>query len=208
MPPVPSSPAGVRLAAPAEAAEALDCTTVNQGRYERPDGAGIVSPLGIRLSSDRGRPELNEGALHRYLAEAPRYPPALLPRSGLSWAPLGVFTAGHWGRFDGQYRRAAWEGRFSRYTVRAGMRVPGWGEVGWYASRPRRRVRNRRRDSRHVGRYLRPCPVERIRGARAPSEYDYDVVVGRCLARGHRVRTRDRQHGRARSWRVARLSAE
>lgn len=36
------------------------------------------------------------------------------------------------GRFDGAYRRVPWEGHFRDYRVRGGMRVPSYGEVGWY----------------------------------------------------------------------------
>lgn len=36
-------------------------------------------------ATERGRPELNERALHRFLAESAWYPTALLPRDELSW---------------------------------------------------------------------------------------------------------------------------
>lgn len=134
-----------------------------QDEYIAGAGAGRVSLLGLPLARERDRPELNEGALHRYLAEAPWYPTALLPRDGLSWTAIddrtaravlidrgnaislefrfdaegdvcGIFSPGRWRRVGGQYRRAAWEGHFSRYERRAGMRVPVYGEVGWYES--------------------------------------------------------------------------
>lgn len=126
-------------------------------------GAGGVSLIGLPLSGERGRPELNEGALHRYLAESPWYPTALLPRDGLSWTPIDeraaravltdrgmtisldfrfdhndevcmIFSPGRWRKSGGTYRRVAWEGRFSRYELRSGMRIPVHGEVGWYDS--------------------------------------------------------------------------
>ena len=134
-----------------------------QDEYLAGAGAGRVSLLALPLASERDRPELNEGALHRYLAESPWYPTALLPRDGLSWAPIddraaravltdhgitvalefrfdqdgdvcGIFSSGRWRKDGAQYRRAAWEGRFSRYERHAGMRVPVCGEVGWYES--------------------------------------------------------------------------
>ncbi len=125
-------------------------------------GSGRVRLLSlIPAGSDRNRPELNSGALHRYLAEAVWYPTALLPSVTLSWEPIGsstaratltdhnisvalefgfnsndevasIYTPGRWGHFGKEYRQAAWEGHFSEYAERDGMLVPGAGEVGWY----------------------------------------------------------------------------
>jgi hypothetical protein len=127
-------------------------------------GSGRVSFLsGLPISSESGVVELNSGALHRYLAEAVWYPTALLPQSGVSWSPInddaalatltdeettvslefrfndigevtGIYSPGRFGRFRDGYKRVPWEGRFSYYEVRAGMRVPTFGEVGWYDS--------------------------------------------------------------------------
>ena len=113
------------------------------------------------VAEESGAPELNSGALHRYLAEAVWYPTALLPQSGVVWTPItdrsalatltdrgttvslefrfdesgevtGIYSPGRFGRFDGGYKRVPWEGHFRRYEVRARMRVPTHAEVGWY----------------------------------------------------------------------------
>ncbi len=125
-------------------------------------GSGRVSLLSaFVVASDAGAPELNSGALHRYLAEAVWFPTALLPQSGVVWSPIndhsalatlsdrdatvslefrfndvgevtGIYSTGRFGSFDGGYKRVPWEGRFRDYQVKAGMRVPQYGEVGWY----------------------------------------------------------------------------
>lgn len=107
------------------------------------------------------RPELNSGALHRYLAEAVWYPSALLPSRRLQWTPIdgrkalatltaegvsvslefwfseadevmGVYTPARWGRFGGRYLQMPWEGHFRRYGEWSGMRLPGEAAAGWY----------------------------------------------------------------------------
>jgi hypothetical protein len=125
-------------------------------------GAGRVSLLSaFAVVSETGEPELNSGALHRYLAEAVWYPTALLPQSGVVWSPIddhsamatltdkgtsvslefrfnevaevtGIYSPGRFSRFDGGYKQIPWEGHFRDYQVQAGMRVPLYGEVGWY----------------------------------------------------------------------------
>lgn len=114
-----------------------------------------------RIGHDAGTPELHEGALHRFLAEAVWYPWALLPRPALSWQALdarralatlragagavalefrfgaegevtGVHTPARWGRFGGSYRQLAWEGRFADWHDAQGVWMPRRGEVGWY----------------------------------------------------------------------------
>ncbi len=101
--------------------------------------------------------------MHRYLAEAVWYPTALLPRAGLQWTPIddrkalatltdqgtsvalefrfnaadevsGVYAAGRYRKVGRRYQLTPWEGHFTRYQVRDGMRVPIEGEVGWYLS--------------------------------------------------------------------------
>jgi len=115
----------------------------------------------LTVASTAGAPELDPGALHRFLAEAPWYPAALLPSAALSWAPIdasralatlsvgtttvslefwfgadddivGIYTPGRWGRLDDGYKRVAWEGRFSGHRGQQGMRVPTQGDVGWH----------------------------------------------------------------------------
>jgi len=125
-------------------------------------GSGSVSLLStFCIASEAGTPELNSGALHRYLAEAVWFPTALLPQSGVKWSPLdnhsalatlthkgvtvslefrfnevgevtGIYSSGRFGRFDGEYKKVPWQGHFQDYQVKAGMRVPLYGEVGWY----------------------------------------------------------------------------
>lgn len=125
-------------------------------------GAGRVSILSAyAVASEAGEPELNSGALHRYLAEAVWYPTALLPQSGVKWSPIkdhstlatitdrgttvslefrfndigevvAIYSPGRFGRFDGAYKQVPWEGHFRDYQVLGGMRIPAYGEVGWY----------------------------------------------------------------------------
>lgn len=130
--------------------------------YIRGTGAGRVSLLSaIPIAAESDIAELNAGALHRYLAEAVWYPTALLPGSGVFWRPVDEYTAiatltdrgitvslefrfnndneviaiyssGRFGRFDGGYRLKPWEGHFRHYFLQDGMRIPRYGEVGWY----------------------------------------------------------------------------
>jgi hypothetical protein len=114
------------------------------------------------IAADGDDPEMNSGALHRYLAEAVWYPTALLPSVKLGWSAIddntalatltdngvgvslefrfnsagevaSIFTPGRWGKFDGRYKQASWEGHFRNYVARDGMVVPSEGEVGWYS---------------------------------------------------------------------------
>ena len=130
-------------------------------RLEEGRGSVEVSAGPLRLSRSFDSPAMNAGSLHRFLAEAVWYPPALLPSQQLSWAALddrralatltnrgttvslefrftedgdvaSVFTPARWGRFEGEYREAGWEGRFADRVERDGLRVPTYGEVGWW----------------------------------------------------------------------------
>jgi hypothetical protein len=131
--------------------------------YVGGSGSGRVSVFpGITLAADSARPELDSGALHRYLAEGAWYPTALLPGPALHWSPLssakavatlsdagltvslefwfnhageitGVYSPGRWGRFNGGYQQTPWEGHFRNYQERDGMLIPSVGEVGWYS---------------------------------------------------------------------------
>lgn len=105
-------------------------------------------------------PELDEGELMRYLAEAPLYPTSLLPGFGVSWTPIDdrsaratlehrgttaslVFhvnerdevesVAGEraYAKDDGSFEYRPWRGYWRNYAVRNGMRVPLEGEVAW-----------------------------------------------------------------------------
>lgn len=128
-------------------------------------GSGRVSLLSaFAVASESGSRELNSGALHRYLAESVWLPTALLPQSGVMWSPINdhsamatitdssttvslefrfnevgevisIYSPGRFGIFDGEYKQVPWEGHFRDFQVRAGMRVPLYGEVGWYVER-------------------------------------------------------------------------
>ena len=125
-------------------------------------GAGRVALMSLfKVGGESGTPEMNSGALHRYLAEAVWYPAALLPSDRLTWSPIDPYTAlatlregatevslefrfsdtdevesvfaeGRWGLFDGKFERRPWEGHFSKYERVDGVLIPMRGEVGWY----------------------------------------------------------------------------
>ncbi|KHD87193.1 MAG: hypothetical protein OM95_15890 [Bdellovibrio sp. ArHS] len=130
--------------------------------YIRGVGSGAVRLLSVlTVGNASNAPELNSGALHRYLAEAVWYPTALLPSAGVQWSAIdnqralatlrdhgvevslefrfapegqviGIYSPGRWGSFNGEYKQVAWEGRFADYQTVQGMQVPSKGEVGWY----------------------------------------------------------------------------
>lgn len=114
----------------------------------------------IPLVDEHGRPELDQGALHRYLAEAVWLPTALLPDQGVRWTPIDdtsalaglrhhgvevslefrfnqvgeitrVFTPERYREVEGAYQPTPWEGTFGRYEVREGLLIPIEGEVAW-----------------------------------------------------------------------------
>ncbi|MDH4326844.1 MAG: hypothetical protein OEZ09_02395 [Betaproteobacteria bacterium] len=127
-------------------------------------GEGILHAtlLGLATLADlRGTPEMAQGELMRYLAEAPWYPTALLPSQGVRWdavddnsaratladggnsatllfrfEPSGLITtvgADARGRtVQGKVVPTPWEGRWWNYAERDGMRVPLEGEVAWW----------------------------------------------------------------------------
>ena len=104
---------------------------------------------------------MNNGALHRFLAEAVWSPTVLIPSKHLRWSAIDdnmacvtltahcvtvslefrfnatgevvrIFTPKRWGSFGGRYVQKPWEGRFRDYVSVQGMRVPKHGKVGWY----------------------------------------------------------------------------
>jgi len=126
-------------------------------------GSGRVAFLSaFTVASDTNIPELNSGALHRYLAEAVWYPTALLPMSGVIWTAIddnsalatltdnnitvslefrfnntgevtSIFTPERFYRnSNGTYQAIPWEIHIGNYKVRDGMRVPFHAEVGWH----------------------------------------------------------------------------
>ncbi len=125
-------------------------------------GAGRVSLMSaFVLGEEVGGVGLDLGSLYRYLAEGVWCPTALLPQSGVQWTPIddytalatlahgkstaalefrfdetgevvSVYTSDRPGNLDGRFQNAPWEGHFRRYETHDGMRVPTYGEVGWY----------------------------------------------------------------------------
>ncbi len=130
--------------------------------YVAGSGSARVSLLSaVRLAAASGASELNAGALHRYLAESVWFPTALLPQSGVEWRAVdertalavftdgpttvslefrfneagetaAIYTPGRWASAGKAYRLLPWEGHFRDYREHGGMRIPFYGEVGWY----------------------------------------------------------------------------
>jgi hypothetical protein len=107
-----------------------------------------------------GTPELNAGALQRYLGEAVWFPTALLPASGVRWSPIDerralatlsdgptsvslefrftaagdvaeVFTQARFREVNGRYEATPWMVRCRRHEVRDGIRIPTECDVEW-----------------------------------------------------------------------------
>lgn len=130
--------------------------------YRDGRGRARVSLFGlIPLGGDDTNPELDEGELLRYLAEAVWYPTALLPSEGVEWEAVDERTAAatlEYGgasatltfhfteddevskvhaeqrprRVDDGYEPTPWTGRWQDYETRNGMRIPTAGEVIWH----------------------------------------------------------------------------
>lgn len=133
-----------------------------EDRLEDGMGSGKVKLFSvIPIASDKNHKQLNSGALHRYLAEAVWFPTALLPESGVMWTAIddrralaslkvkeltvelefifngnneveSVYAEGRYGQFDGGYQKRPWEGHFRNYHEIEGIKVPKYGEVGWW----------------------------------------------------------------------------
>ncbi len=127
------------------------------------NGTGIlhVEALGvIPLVDMAGTPEIAQGELQRFLAEAAWYPTLLLPRPGLQWEPVDAESAratlcdgpntasltfhfNPYGLIDtvhadarfraanGAITAAPWECRLWDYETHDGMQIPTEGEVSW-----------------------------------------------------------------------------
>ena len=114
----------------------------------------------IPVASEHDTPELNAGALLRWLAEAVWVPTALLPGPHVRWSALddlharatvrhentevsaeftfsptgdvmAVEAERHMGT-DSGYVRARWRGRFWGHQNTGGVRIPLEGEVAWF----------------------------------------------------------------------------
>jgi hypothetical protein len=123
-------------------------------------GAGNLhaSLLGLfTLANMQNTPELNQGELLRFLAEAVWYPTALLPSQGVCWEAINdtsaratltdgattvslvfqfnpegaIATIRAKARYRDKLTAMPWVGRFGEYSIQNGMLIPLYGEVGW-----------------------------------------------------------------------------
>lgn len=114
----------------------------------------------VSVANLRGTPEMAQGELLRWFAEIAWYPTALLPSQGVQWSAVddtsatatmqdGATSVTLLFRFNasdliesvrakargrtvaGAVIPTAWEGRWSNYELRDGMRIPIEGEVAW-----------------------------------------------------------------------------
>ena len=114
----------------------------------------------VSLANLRGTPEIAQGELMRFFAEAAFYPTALLPSQGVQWKAIddlsakatlidGATAVTLLFRFDkngliksvlaeargrtvaGVVIPTPWEVRWSNYELHDGMRIPTEGEVAW-----------------------------------------------------------------------------
>ena len=114
----------------------------------------------VTVANQRGRPELNAAALHRYLAEAVWFPTALLPRAGVVWQAMdertaratmtdgatsvalefhfgaqgeivSAYTSARYREVSGEDVPTPWRCEYRRYVPVHGMMVPLEGEVAW-----------------------------------------------------------------------------
>lgn len=129
--------------------------------YVAGEGILKASLLGLIPIADlRDTGELAQGELLRFFAEAVWYPTSLLPVRGVRWEPVDersaygtlsdgdiavtllftfdeqglistVHAAARGRTVDGSTVPTPWQGRFSNYTERDGMRVPLDGVVEW-----------------------------------------------------------------------------
>lgn len=132
--------------------------------YEAGEGATKAKLGGLVTIVDvHGTPEMATAALLRWLAEAPWYPTALLPRPGLAWTPVdassarvtvtdGATTAWLDMRFapsgeivgsssrrhrevDGAMVLTPWLGEYGAYRRIKGMMIPTEAAVSWQLRR-------------------------------------------------------------------------
>lgn len=114
----------------------------------------------VTMVSQEGTPEIASAALMRYLAEAVWCPTALLPSQGVRWAPVddstaratlsvgpitvsldyqfgadglvrGIYAPDRGRDVNGRSVPTPWQGRWSEWGERDGMRIPLRGEVEW-----------------------------------------------------------------------------
>jgi len=132
-------------------------------------GEGILhgALLGLLTVADmRGSPEIAEGELMRFLAEAAWYPTALLPGDSVRWQPIdnnaaeavlndgatsvtllfrfndaglieSVYADSRNRTVNGRLVPTPWEGRWQKYAMWHNVLVPLEGEVAWLAAEGR-----------------------------------------------------------------------
>ncbi len=129
--------------------------------YAQTHGSMRASAMGILpMVAQERRRELDEGALHRYLAELVWMPSALRPSLALQWQPVServaratlvdgantvsleftfnadgdvveIFTPARYAEKDGHYAPQAWQVRCGEHQTLNGFRVPTYCEVAW-----------------------------------------------------------------------------
>jgi hypothetical protein len=114
----------------------------------------------IPLAKLQGTPEVAQGELLRFLAEAAWYPTALLPSQGVSWEAIndrsahasltdgettvtlefrfdedhlieGIYTPSRYRTVHGKLSAMPWEGKIWNYERHDGMLIPIDGEIAW-----------------------------------------------------------------------------
>lgn len=149
------SPPGFVWSATVEMAPLVGARVVDA--YHDGEGSLRATVFGVPVASADASPEMDEGELLRYLAEAVWLPTALLPSAGVEWHPIDedsaratltdgdatatlTFSFGEDGlpeEVSGRrYRQetgdeATWVGWFDAYERRNGLLVPTAGEVAW-----------------------------------------------------------------------------
>jgi len=129
--------------------------------YQEGSASMKARALGIvPLVNQSGRPELDSGALHRYLGEAVWFPTALRPGPSLTWTALDgrrsraslrdghtevslefrfseagdveeVFAPDRFAEVHGRYKPRPWLVRCRDHRDVGNIRIPTWCEVEW-----------------------------------------------------------------------------
>jgi len=132
-----------------------------QDSYLKGKGFLTAKLLGLlTVMKQPDTPELAQGELMRFFAEAAWYPTALLPSQGVRWEAIDeiraratltdgettvglifqfdalgrivtVYSDGRYRLVDGEQVATPWQGRFWDYESRGGMLIPIEGEVAW-----------------------------------------------------------------------------
>ncbi|WP_024852165.1 DUF6920 family protein [Hydrogenovibrio kuenenii] len=121
---------------------------------------GVLAKV-IPIIDAHDRPELNQGAFQRYLAEAVWFPTALLPSQGVQWQAVDEFhalatlslgqtkvsltfefnpkgeiissyTPNRYREVAGDFVPTPWQGKYADYIQVGDYKVPKHGEVEWH----------------------------------------------------------------------------